>query len=137
MNGSRGSAPGGPAEEPFTLRYRPELDGLRALAAALVVAYHLDGLLYSHDWGITGGWIGVDVFFVLSGYLITTLLLHERATSGTIALRRFTVRRLGRLVPAVALLVVGVGLAALAFGSEALGDNYWTGAIGSLTYTTN
>ena len=68
---------------------------LRALAAALVVAYHLDGLLYSHDWGITGGWIGVDVFFVLSGYLITTLLLAERATSGTIALRRFTVRRLG------------------------------------------
>ncbi len=77
--------------------YRPQLDGLRAVAIAMVVAYHLGYL--------RGGWIGVDLFFVLSGYLITSILLHQ-PDHGINRLGRFWARR---LLPAV-LLVLSVVL---------------------------
>lgn len=79
------------------------LDGLRTLAIALVVLYHL------HVPGFGSGFVGVNVFFVLSGYLITTLLLGEHARSGRIRLGRFWVRRVLRLYPTL-LAVVVVGL---------------------------
>jgi peptidoglycan/LPS O-acetylase OafA/YrhL len=84
--------------------YRPHLDGLRAIAVTMVVLFHL-GL----PW-IPGGFVGVDVFFVISGYLITSLLLAEATDSGTVRLRRFYSRRVRRLLPAAAvtLLVVMV-----------------------------
>ena len=68
-------------ERPPALPYLPALDGLRGLAVALVVAFHLEL--------IDGGWLGVDVFFVLSGFLITRLLLHEREESGRTDLLHF------------------------------------------------
>ena len=80
--------------------YIPALDGLRALSVAAVVAFHL-GLL-------PGGFIGVDVFFVISGFLITRLLLAEHEASGTVALGAFWSRRFRRLVPALAVVLVGV-----------------------------
>ena len=83
--------PGRP--EPFKLGYRPALDGLRAIAVLAVLAYH-SGLIH-------GGFLGVDVFFTLSGFLITTLLLEEHARAGTIAIGRFYVRRALRLLPAL------------------------------------
>jgi peptidoglycan/LPS O-acetylase OafA/YrhL len=84
--------------------YQPALDGVRAIAVGLVMIFHL-GL----DWKglpLGGGWLGVDVFFVLSGYLITSLLLAERRKSGRTNLRNFYVRRLLRLAPLSVLLVV-------------------------------
>jgi peptidoglycan/LPS O-acetylase OafA/YrhL len=73
----------------------PQLDGLRTLAVLLVLGYHV---ARAHELPqLPGGFIGVDVFFVLSGFLITTLLLREHAKTGTIALRRFYVKRLWRL----------------------------------------
>ena len=79
----------------------PQLDGLRTLAVLLVLAYHV---AREHELPqLPGGFIGVDVFFVLSGFLITTLLLREHATTGAIALRRFYVKRLWRLYPALVL----------------------------------
>ncbi|HET8957058.1 MAG TPA: acyltransferase family protein, partial [Microcella sp.] len=86
---------------PLVLRDRlPGLDGLRALAIVLVLGYHLfPGL-------IPGGFVGVDVFFVVSGYLITALLLHEHRRTGRIALRNFWSRRARRLLPALALVVM-------------------------------
>jgi peptidoglycan/LPS O-acetylase OafA/YrhL len=84
------------------LAYRPALDGIRAIAVGAVVAYHL---------GIEkmpGGFLGVDVFFVLSGYLITTLLVLERDATGAVALGRFWMRRARRLLPALLLLLVVV-----------------------------
>ena len=86
------------------LGYRPALDGIRALAIAPVVSVHAFG------WPKQGS-LGVDIFFVLSGFLITALLLEERVSTGTISFRGFYRRRAARLLPALALL-----LAVLAIG---------------------
>ena len=80
------------------MHYNPALDGLRAAAIGLVLAYHI-GI-------INGGWIGVDVFFALSGYLITTILLRELRQSGEISLKNFYIRRALRLTPPIALLTI-------------------------------
>jgi peptidoglycan/LPS O-acetylase OafA/YrhL len=79
--------------------YRPDIDGLRAIAILIVVAYHV-GLP-----GFSGGFVGVDVFFVISGFLITGLLLDELQTTGTIAFGKFYARRVRRLLPALALVL--------------------------------
>ncbi|WP_062518446.1 acyltransferase family protein [Demequina gelatinilytica] len=92
------------------------LDGLRAVAVVLVVAYHLAPSL------VPGGYVGVDVFFVLSGFLITTILLRERAAAGRISLRRFWSHRIRRLVPALAVAVV-VPAAAVSLGAATLRAN--------------
>src|SRR5262245_12074466 len=84
------------------LSYRPALDGLRATAVLAVFAYHLDL--------IPGGFLGVDVFFVLSGFLITTILLREHDETGRIALGAFWARRARRLLPALLLVLVAVEL---------------------------
>jgi peptidoglycan/LPS O-acetylase OafA/YrhL/Flp pilus assembly protein TadD len=77
--------------------YRPALDGLRAVAILMVIAYH--------DRVLRGGFLGVDVFFVLSGFLITSILLREWNATGTIRLPRFYARRFLRLAPALCLFV--------------------------------
>ncbi|MFT4082192.1 MAG: acyltransferase family protein [Nocardioides sp.] len=87
------------------------LDGLRALAVTAVIVFH------AFPGTFPGGFIGVDVFFVLSGFLITTGLLRERAR-GRIGVRRFWLRRARRLLPALALLVVGCGAALAVIGGD-------------------
>jgi peptidoglycan/LPS O-acetylase OafA/YrhL len=82
--------------------YRPQLDGIRAVAVVLVILFHL-----GYGW-IPGGFVGVDVFFVLSGYLITGLLVDELARDGRIDLARFYARRVRRLLPAAVLVVAVV-----------------------------
>ena len=77
------------------MTFRPDLQGLRALAVILVVLAH------AGVPGFAGGFVGVDVFFVLSGYLISALLVAEHARSGRIAMARFYARRLRRLLPAL------------------------------------
>lgn len=79
--------------------YRKDIDGLRAIAILAVVAYHV-GLP-----GVPGGFVGVDVFFVLSGYLITSLLIAEARRDGTISLPSFYARRIRRLFPALFVVV--------------------------------
>jgi peptidoglycan/LPS O-acetylase OafA/YrhL len=81
--------------------YQPALDGLRAMAVALVIAYHLG---YS---GVAGGYIGVEVFFVLSGWLVCALLVNEHQRTGGIALARFWLRRARRLLPAMVTVTAG------------------------------
>jgi peptidoglycan/LPS O-acetylase OafA/YrhL len=86
------------------LAYEPALDGVRALAVSAVVVFHgLGGVASSHLG--RGGFLGVDVFFVLSGYLITTLLLRERAADDRINLPAFWGRRARRLLPALVLML--------------------------------
>ncbi len=83
------------------LPYMPGLDGLRALAVLAVFLYHL-----GYPWA-AGGFLGVETFFVLSGYLITALLLQEYASTGRLNLKRFWLRRARRLWPALWLLLAG------------------------------
>ena len=89
----------------MSLAYRREIDGLRAVAVAAVVLHHA-------GFVVAAGYAGVDVFFVISGYLITALLLREQAATGAIDLRDFYARRVRRIVPAL----VPVVLATLAAG---------------------
>ncbi len=103
-----------PTPLPTSARF-PGLDGMRAIAVALVVIYHL----FPQSW-VQGGFIGVDVFFVLSGFLITTLLLRERATTGRIGLLAFWQRRARRLLPAMAVVVTVSATAAWLIGGDVL-----------------
>ncbi len=82
-------------KQPKTSALIPGLDGLRALAVLLVIFYHLFPQIFP------GGFIGVDIFFVISGFLITTLLINEYAKSGRIDLKHFWLRRARRLLPAL------------------------------------
>lgn len=97
----RGALDGERSIHSFHLGYRPALDGLRAIAILAVMIYHAGLLL--------GGWAGVDVFFALSGFLITSLLIEEHRRTGRIALRQFYARRLLRLLPALIVCVAVVG----------------------------
>lgn len=94
------------------MRYMPGLDGLRAIAVLGIIIYHLN-----KQW-LTGGFLGVDTFFVISGYLITSLLLKEYDDTGIVKLKSFWIRRLKRLLPAVIVLLMVVGTATLLLKSD-------------------
>lgn len=106
------------------------LDGLRGVAVLLVVAYH------ALPERLPGGFVGVDVFFVLSGFLITALLLRERERTGTVRLRSFWVRRVRRLVPALLVMLTFVSAATLMVGHET-GSGLRSQVVGALTWTSN
>lgn len=111
------------------MAHRDDIQGLRAVAVLLVVLAHA-GVPF-----LQGGFVGVDVFFVLSGYLITGLLLAQAAKHGRIALGDFYVRRARRILPAAALTLVVTDLAArhlLNFvrAREAVSDSIWAGLFG-------
>src|SRR5688572_27966699 len=96
------------------LGHRPALDGLRGVAILLVLAVNSSLPVFR------GGFIGVDVFFVLSGFLITCLLIHEWNDMGSIHLKRFYVRRALRLLPALLVLLLAVGTYGALFQSRAM-----------------
>jgi peptidoglycan/LPS O-acetylase OafA/YrhL len=96
------------------LSYITGLDGIRALAVMAVLFYHAD-----YPWAL-GGFLGVETFFVLSGFLITSLLLAEWQSSGRIDLKFFWLRRARRLLPAVWLLLLVLPVAAVLFARDAL-----------------
>jgi peptidoglycan/LPS O-acetylase OafA/YrhL len=98
------------------LTYLPGLDGMRALAVAAVIVYHAD-----KTW-LPGGFLGVEVFFVISGYLITMLLVAERQRSGHVDLRQFWFRRFRRLLPALFVMMAGVALWVSLFERDELGQ---------------
>ena len=97
------------------LSYIPSLDGIRALSVLAVIVYHANKL-----W-LPGGFLGVEVFFVISGYLITLLLLAESEKNGTVSLKQFWLRRARRLLPALWVVVLGVVVFAALFQREILG----------------
>lgn len=107
------------------------LDGLRALAVILVIVYHL-----FPQWWFDGGFIGVDVFFVISGFLITTLLLRERERDGRVSLVGFWRRRARRLLPALALVLLVCSTAAWLIGGDIL-VRLGAQVLGALTFSYN
>lgn len=121
-----------PVPEPSNARmpYLPALDGIRALAVLAVVVFHAN-----ESW-LTGGFLGVDVFFVVSGFLITALLVGERERSGIVDLRAFWARRARRLLPALALVLAVTTLYAVVV----LGDQLLTHlreVLAAVAYVTN
>ena len=90
------------------LNYRPEIDGLRAIAVVSVIIYHAHLSLFDHRI-LEGGFIGVDIFFVISGYLITSIIYKELITTGSFSFKYFYQRRIRRILP-VLLLVMLISL---------------------------
>jgi len=82
------------------LTYRPEIDGLRAIAVGAVILYHAKITILGHQL-FKGGFIGVDIFFVISGYLITSIILKELVTTGSFSFKHFYERRVRRILPAL------------------------------------
>ncbi|HMG43978.1 MAG TPA: acyltransferase family protein [Acidimicrobiales bacterium] len=105
------------------------LDGLRGLAVAAVVAFHLGRL--------QGGFLGVDLFFVLSGFLITSLLLREATSHGSVGLGAFWARRARRLLPALLLALVGVSVLLLWLTPEAVRAGFRGEMLATLGYVAN
>ena len=89
-----------PSPRPAGRALRGDIEGLRAIAVLMVLVYHV------HPSSLTGGFAGVDVFFVISGYLITNLLVKEVRRSGTVSIRDFYARRARRLLPAATLVLL-------------------------------
>jgi peptidoglycan/LPS O-acetylase OafA/YrhL len=114
---------------PRRLEYQPALDGLRGLAVLAVMIYHQGHL--------AGGFLGVDVFFVLSGFLITTLLLMDRANTGRLVSASFWVRRARRLLPALVLFLVIVGIYAVTVAPHSEIGAIWGGSLATLFYFQN
>jgi peptidoglycan/LPS O-acetylase OafA/YrhL len=114
-----------------TRRFRADIQGLRAVAVLLVVLYH------AGVPGITGGYVGVDVFFVISGFLITGHIVREISSTGRLALGAFYARRIRRLLPAAAVVVVVTLLVARFWGPAlALRSTAWD-AIWTAGYAVN
>jgi peptidoglycan/LPS O-acetylase OafA/YrhL len=114
-----------------SFRYIPAVDGLRAVAVGAVIAFHL--------WpdAVPGGFLGVDTFFVVSGYLITSLLLAEHAADGRIGLRHFWARRARRLLPALLLVLCAVAVAVAAWWPAEDLDRIRRDALAGLGYVAN
>ncbi len=81
-------------------KYRPEIDGLRAIAVVAVILYHAQITIFGYQ-PFKGGFIGVDIFFVISGYLITSIILKELVTTGSFSFKHFYERRIRRILPAL------------------------------------
>ena len=110
--------------------YISGLDGLRALAVLSVIAYHLN-----FSWA-KGGFLGVDMFFVLSGYLITSAILPVQGNQLTINLREFWIKRIRRLLPAAYVMIVITFVWVMLFDRELL-NTLRGDTIASIFYSSN
>jgi len=120
--------PGG-TEVQKAFGYEPSLDGVRALAVLLVMAGHLN-LVYA-------GGLGVDIFFVLSGYLITAILVSEFSATGRISLKKFYLRRALRILPAVILLLVVLNAIVAITQPREQAETFRWDSLGALFYVAN
>ena len=87
------------------VNYRPDIDGLRAIAVISVIFYHADNS-FNNLKILPGGFIGVDIFFVISGFLITSIILRELNETGTFSFKNFYLRRLKRIIPVLLLVFI-------------------------------
>jgi peptidoglycan/LPS O-acetylase OafA/YrhL len=109
---------------PEDRRFRPDIQGLRAVAVTLVLLFH------AHVPGVGGGYVGVDVFFVISGFVITGVLLRERVSTSSTSIPSFYARRVRRIIPAATLVIIVSVIASYAVlgpvnGTQTAGDARW------------
>jgi len=88
------------------IKYRPEIDGLRAFAVLAVIMYHAPPVYIFGINFFSGGFIGVDIFFVISGYLITSIIIKEIVEKKTFSLKLFYERRVRRIVPVLLFVIL-------------------------------
>ncbi|WP_081731788.1 acyltransferase family protein [Microbacterium sp. TS-1] len=112
-------------------KFRPDVQGLRALAVLLVLLYH------ASIPGFGGGFVGVDIFFVISGFLITTHLLESKLKTGRIGFVRFYARRVQRLLPAAVTVIVLTAAAGLVFVPRVMMPDELLAAVAALLYVPN
>jgi peptidoglycan/LPS O-acetylase OafA/YrhL len=126
-----------------SLGYRASLDGLRAVCVLSVISLHSEKFFHipfpftERLYVMLGGFFGVDGFFVLSGFLITALLIEEWEIAGEISLRRFYLRRALRLLPALALMAAACAIYAATRADRGEADPIWRGVFGSVAYCAN
>lgn len=111
-------------------KYLPSIDSLRAIAVIAVIIYHIDANY------LPGGFLGVDLFFVLSGYLISSLIIKEYKSTGTVNLYNFYVRRARRLLPAVYFMITVVLIIITLFNGVLLKKSYLDALFGYI-YSSN
>ncbi|MEM9761962.1 MAG: acyltransferase family protein [Pseudomonadota bacterium] len=116
--------------------YRPEIDGLRTFAILPVILYHLK-ITFGSTQFFAGGFLGVDVFFVISGFLITKLLLDELTTSNEINIWRFYVRRARRILPALILVIIASSVAGYLILLPSELERYTMSALAALGFFSN
>jgi peptidoglycan/LPS O-acetylase OafA/YrhL len=116
--------------EETRMGYQPALDGLRALSVIAVILYHA-GI----DW-IPGGFIGVEVFFVVSGFLITSLMIDEQHVSGKVSLKQFWIRRARRLLPTLFTMLIA-SLVAVTFFAKDSAPDFRQDVLPALGYFSN
>jgi peptidoglycan/LPS O-acetylase OafA/YrhL len=112
------------------MRYRRDVDGLRAVAVVSVVLFH------AKVKGFTGGFVGVDIFFVISGFLITRLI-YEEARSGTFSILSFYERRVRRIIPALAVVIAGVTVGSLSILYASDLKLYGQSVIATMLFSSN
>jgi len=110
---------------PEDRKFRPDVQGLRAVAVLLVVLFH------AGVPGLSGGYVGVDVFFVISGFVITGVLLRERGSTGSTSISAFYARRARRIIPAATVVIIVVVVASyhllgVVVGSQTAVDGRWS-----------
>lgn len=112
------------------IKYRPEIDGLRAIAVCSVILYHSNIEILNFEL-LKGGYLGVDIFFVISGYLITSIILSELKTTNQFSFKNFYLRRIRRILPALLLVI----LFSLPFGWYLLLPNNFVDFINSIFFS--
>ena len=115
--------------------YRPEIDGLRAISVIAVIVYHF-GLFYNNEI-LPGGYIGVDIFFVISGYLIGRNLLSEYYLTNSINLKQFYIKRAKRILPALFFILLVTTIFANLFLAPRLILNYNDSLFSSILFVSN
>src|SRR5918995_2849985 len=134
--GSRRNAPTnvpaeGSRDSPAKSTFRPDIEGLRAVAVGVVLLYHA-GVPFA-----PGGYVGVDVFFVISGFLITGLLVRELEKTGTLSLARFYSRRAKRLLPLTVVVLAVVAVLSWLLLDPVRMDEVSLGVVASGLYVMN
>lgn len=128
---------------PFRLGHRPAIDGIRGVAVSCVFIFHIGHIIFNDRpffgsyVGLTQGFLGVDIFFVLSGFLITSLLLEEWQAADSINLKRFYIRRALRLLPALLFFLASANLIAVLFQSNETANGVYRTSLYALFYCTN
>ena len=112
-------------------QFRVDIEGLRAIAVISVVVYHL------HSAWLPGGFVGVDIFFVISGFLITSHLVRELEKTGRISLTKFYARRMVRLIPAATLVLIATAISAFLFAPQITWRQIGVDIIGAAFYVVN